>query len=706
MTTGRKMKISTKILLMVCLTVTVIMLSLLGITIYNDYRIYEQEIADFEKRELEKVNKTLQNYVEMAYISIESDYNKVSNKDYLISRYGNELKNLIDTAESIIAEQTRLYNLGKESRSQARQNAINAIRTLRYDNGSGYVWINDTTGPIPKMVMHPVSPELNGVIMDDEKYNCALGTNENLFRAMLNVSLENGEGYVDYVWPKPMENGLSQDQPKLSYVRLISEWNWIIGTGIYIDDAINEARKSSMNKIADLRYDNGTGYFWINSNTEPFPIMIMHPISPGLNGITMDSSDYNRVKGTKQNLFQAMVDVCREHGEGIVSYTWPKPTEDGLTKNQPKSSYVKLFKPWGWIIGTGVYTDDIYAQIDMKKIAMKKDIISSIMTSAVVFIAAMLFGFLASLFIARSATRPLGGEPWQIEEIASSVARGRLIRSDSEEEKNNNKRAGAFRSLQLMSDKLYEILYEIKNASRENMNGSNDLSETAERLSESAAEQAALAEELSAAIDHISDTISVNSEKAALTKNIAATIETNLSEGTELMTRTGDSSHKIVEKINKIGDIARQTNILALNAAIEAARANQDGKGFAVVANEVKKLAQISSSTAAEIREISTDSSSIIKSTEEKILSLKPEIKQLTDFMYAINQCCEGEKLNIEQIKSAIVQLKTVVDQNAAASEELAGMAEELSKQTEHVNEKVSYFHEDHDKEKLGQLQN
>ena len=94
--------------------------------------------------------------------------------------------------------------------------------------------------------------------------------------------------------------------------------------------------------------------------------MIMHPTAPALNGQIMDDAKYNCTLGDKKNFFNAMVTVCAEKGEGVVDYLWPKPTKDGLTTPQPKTSYVKLFKPWNWVIGSGVYLDDIDAAITLK----------------------------------------------------------------------------------------------------------------------------------------------------------------------------------------------------------------------------------------------------------------------------------------------------------------------------------------------------
>lgn len=117
---------------------------------------------------------------------------------------------------------------------------------------------------------------------------------------------------------------------------------------IYARDDIDEAGKKSLAlaMVSNMRYADG-GYIWINDAT---PRMVMHPIKPSLDGT--DLSTFKDPKGKK--LFVEMATVCKKHGEGTVDYMWPKPGHDEPVK---KLSYVKLFEPWGWILGTGVYLE-------------------------------------------------------------------------------------------------------------------------------------------------------------------------------------------------------------------------------------------------------------------------------------------------------------------------------------------------------------
>ncbi len=274
---------------------------------------------------------------------------------------------------------------------KAKAQVINEIRNIRYDNGSGYIWINDTRRPYPKMIMHPTVPKLNGQILNAKKYNCAGEKKQNLFQAFVDVTQasSDGTGFVDYLWPKPTKDGLTEDRPKLSYVKLIKNWGWIIGTGIYVDDAMEDAKQESIEVIKKMRYNddishktkNLNGYFWINDTQLPYPKMIMHSDKAQLDGKILNLEKYNCAKYNgkdKENLFAAFVKVTADNTkENFIEYEWTKPNQGN--KRYPKQSYVKRFEKWNWIIGTGVYTDDIDNLVTEKSKLINKQVVKLIL---------------------------------------------------------------------------------------------------------------------------------------------------------------------------------------------------------------------------------------------------------------------------------------------------------------------------------------
>jgi diguanylate cyclase (GGDEF)-like protein/PAS domain S-box-containing protein len=176
-------------------------------------------------------------------------------------------RQLVEVAHSLVQHYYNEQIAGRLSEQSAQQAAITAIANMRYSS-TNYFWINDLAEPIPHMVMHPTIPELTGMKLDDPIYNCATSEmpgngdkiiytdgKKNIFLAFNNIARQAEHGYVTYDWPKPLPNGgvTSEHYPKLSYVRLFAPWEWVIGSGIYIDDVDNALhRQIALNILAGM----------------------------------------------------------------------------------------------------------------------------------------------------------------------------------------------------------------------------------------------------------------------------------------------------------------------------------------------------------------------------------------------------------------------------------------------------------------------
>lgn len=158
-------------------------------------------------------------------------------------------RNLVEVACSIVDKYAKKVSLGQMPLAEAQSEALSLIRSLRFA-GNEYFWVHDTLQPIPRMIMHPTVPSLNGKILDDIQFNRATSkrclsdknsvplNNANLFVTMNELVESHGEGFVTYVWPKPISGGgiTKELYPKVSFVKKYTPWKWIIGSGIYVDD--------------------------------------------------------------------------------------------------------------------------------------------------------------------------------------------------------------------------------------------------------------------------------------------------------------------------------------------------------------------------------------------------------------------------------------------------------------------------------------
>ena len=144
-------------------------------------------------------------------------------------------QHMVDVGYGILAHHQKLESDGKISKADAQAAAMNAIRGLRYDKVE-YFWINDMS---PKMVMHPIKPELDGKDLGEMKDPAG----NRLFMGFVDVVKSKGSGFYSYLWPKP---GFDQPVSKISYVKGFAPWGWIIGTGIYLDDVDAIFRQTAM----------------------------------------------------------------------------------------------------------------------------------------------------------------------------------------------------------------------------------------------------------------------------------------------------------------------------------------------------------------------------------------------------------------------------------------------------------------------------
>ncbi len=398
---------------------------------------------------------------------------------------------------------------------------------------------------------------------------------------------------------------------------------------------VEEAKKTALDVINKLRYGKN-GYFWVN---DMHPKMIMHPIKPKLNG-----KDLSSVKDPKGKfLFNEFVAVVKEKGEGRVEYYWSKP---GQTSDVRKASYVIGFQPWNMIVGTGVYIDDLEAQIFNELIYA---VIINLMIMTLIFVIAFLISksITEPLEILKSAMMNLSQGNTDVElldqnradevgEMSKSVT---TFRNNALEQKRLEKdKELAAKNEKDRQDTIDKLISEFRGEVQSALSGvdsnidqmfsnSNILSGLAQNSESCAAEASssthevtnnvqqvsAAAEEMTASIGEINHQVSQTSSVVA-----DATQQANISN--DKVQGLAEMVQNIGEVVNLIQDIAEQTNLLALNATIEAARAGDMGKGFAVVASEVKSLAN---QTAKATEEISNQISEIQNATGDSVTAIQ-----------------------------------------------------------------------------------
>ncbi|QIG81041.1 cache domain-containing protein [Stakelama tenebrarum] len=502
-----------------------------------------------------------------------------------------------------------------------------------------------------------------------------------------------------------------------------------------------QAQTAALEAIRGMRYGNDD-YFWVNDMQ---PKMVLHPLKPELDGKDIGGL----VDADGVAIFRDMVDVVRADGAGFVNYRWEKPGKD---EPQPKISYVKGFAPWGWIVGSGVYVDDLNAALWRAGF-----------TDALIVLGVILFVAMLIWLIGRSISQPVVALTHRMRALAKddtespivgldrrdevgemaaalevfregtlarksaeaakakadaeqnmvvatltshleSIAEGDLTASITDDFPESY--AALKRNFNATLDSLRGLIGTISLSAESIRTGSDEIASASNDLARRTESNAASLEETSAALGQMEERLRATAQAAAKTsgqtqeaQRIVVNGRETADQVTDAMNRVADNAQGIDGVIEGLDKIAFQTRVLAMNAAVEAGRAGEAGRGFAVVADLVSALA-LRSEEEAKLARVQ------LTATQEDIGIAVGAVRRVDEAFSAISESFDGVRALVEtmandskaqseaigEVTTAVAQVDTSTQQNAAMVEETSAAARTLATEVDRMTEQTGHF--------------
>ena len=456
-----------------------------------------------------------------------------------------------------------------------------------------------------------------------------------------------------------------------------------------------EAKKIAADLVRDLRYDDGKGYFWIDTEDGVNVVLLGRDVE--------GKSRIDLVDPDGVHFIQEMLKNGQQPGGGYTDLSFAKP---GETTPLPKRNYTTTFAPYQWVLGTGVWIDQIDTLIAAQKEAIDANFYSSLRMTVLVSVLIEALCIALAIFFSNKLATPIV----HVTNRLATLAQGDFRHNAALEAK-----ISSTDEIGRMSQALDTLQHNVRQMMKQAIEAAEKITTAVAQLNESADQSATVSSQVASSMSKVADSCNEQFAEMDRTKAQIGTLEQHMSafagnlsqtvdavEGTnraavqgatcvneavlqmqriaesvsrsaEVITVLGEESDKIGTIVDAIAAIADQTNLLALNAAIEAARAGENGRGFAVVAEEVRKLAEQSSTSADEITAL--------------ITSIQEKAQNAVEVMQEGASQAQGGTEAVDAAGRTFKEIASMVEHVASESSAMGSRVHELEQSTHSIRD-------------------
>ncbi len=446
---------------------------------------------------------------------------------------------------------------------------------------------------------------------------------------------------------------------------------------LYDADVNGENQEQAKTILKAMRFEDD-GYFFAYDSQG---VNTLHAIKPQLEGKNLYGlKDENGVA-----VIAGLIDASKS-GDGFLNFSWHKPTIDAQA---PKLGYAEYLSKWDWVLGTGIYIDDVdiqVAQYQAERLAKLQE--QTLFATGLSLVGLILTGVVVSVLVSR-ATLPLQHIVASLEDVAAGG--GDLTARLKVETKDEV--GDVARAFNQFMDKLHPLITEIRQSAEVVQSAAHDLDDQSSSANEKMQNHCLETDKVVTAVTEMSATArevanNTNSTAQAIESANRQIDEAQLEVGqaiegiaqlvaevnltSEAIQELSDHTDQITKVLDVIGDIAEQTNLLALNAAIEAARAGEQGRGFAVVADEVRTLASRTQNSTLEISDMLKQLQSGVARAVTTMNASQARGEK------TVNES-EHVKHSLSGIQHAVSSIHDMGIQTASAAEQQSAVAEDIN---------------------------